>query len=110
MHGDEFQYDTNGNIVYCNRIDDLFNAIIDAEVQEPVYIGISLGFNPVEKTYQVVDMLSKSIDNLITKLNTMGVVATKLDIKDNHIFILDSANEKIITPSNQNIQESIKRK
>ena len=110
MRGDEFQCDTEKNIVYCNRIDDLFNAIIDAKIQEPVYIGISVGFNPAKKTYQVVDMLSKSIDNLISKLNTMGVVATKLDIKDNHIFILDSVNGQVITPSNQNIQESIKRK
>jgi len=110
MRGDEFQYDTNKNIIYCNRIDDLFNAIIDAKIQEPVYIGISIGFNPVEKTYQIVNMLDKSIDNLISKLDTMGVIATKLDIKDNHIFILDSANARIITPSNLNIQESVKRK
>ena len=110
MRGDEFKYDTNKNIIYCSRIDDLFNAIIDAKVKEPVYIGISVGFNPVEKTYQVVDMLSKSIDNLISKLNTMGVIATKLDIKDNYIFILDSANARIITPSNLNIEESVKRK
>ena len=110
IRGDEFQYDTNENIVYCNRIDDLFNAIINAKVQEPVYIGISIGFNPVEKTYQVVDMLNKSIDNLIQKLNIIGVVATKLDIRDNHIFILDSVSEKIITPSNQNKKQSIKIK
>ena len=61
MRGDEFQCDTEKNIVYCNRIDDLFNAIIDAKIQEPVYIGISVGFNPVEKTYQIVDMLDKYI-------------------------------------------------
>ena len=110
MRGDEFQYDTNKNIVYCNRIDNLYNAIINAKVQEPVYIGISVGFNPVEKTYQTVDMLNKSIDNLISKLNTMGIESTKLDLRENHIFILDSANEKIVTPSNQNIQKSIKTK
>ena len=110
MRGDEFQYDTNKNIVYCNRIDDLFNAIIDAKIQEPVYIGISMGFNPVEKTYQAVDMLSKSVDNLISKLNTMGINTAKLNLKDNHIFILDSVNGQVITPSNQNIHGSIKRK
>ena len=50
---------TNGKLIY--------NAIINAKVQEPVYIGISVGFSPVEKTYQIVDMLDKSIDNLILK-------------------------------------------
>lgn len=110
MRGDEFQYDINKNILYCNRIDDLFNAIIDAKVQESIYIGISVGFNPVEKTYQAVDMLNKSVDNLIIKLNTMGIDAAKLDLKDNHIFILDSANGKIIIPSNQNVKQSIKTK
>jgi len=110
MRGDEFQCDTEKNIVYCNRIDDLFNAIIDAKIQEPVYIGISVGFSPVEKTYQIVDMLDKSIDNLISKLNIMGIEATKLTLRENHIFILDSVNGQVITPSNQNIQETIKRK
>jgi len=108
--GDEFQCDENKNITYCNRVDDLFNAIIGAKVQEPVYIGISIGFNPVEKTYQAVDILNKSVDNLIIKLNTMGIDATKLDIKDNHIFILDTIRGEIITPSTQNIKETIKTK
>ena len=110
MRGDEFQCDTEKNIVYCNRIDDLFNAIIDAKIQEPVYIGISVGFNPVEKTYQIVDMLDKSIDNLISKLNIIGIEAAKLALRENHIFILDSVNGQIITPSNQNVKQAIKIK
>ena len=96
--------------MYCNRIDDLFDIIINAKVQEPVYIGISLGFNPVEKTYEVVDMLSKLIDNLILKLKIVGIEATKLDLRKNYIFILDAADEKIITPSNQNVKQSTKKK
>ena len=83
---------------------------MDAKIQEPVYIGISVGFNPIEKTYQTVDMLDKSIDNLISKLDTMGIEVIKLDLRENHIFIIDSTNRKIITPLKQNIQESIKRK
>ena len=110
MRGDEFKYDINKNIIYCNRIDDLFNAIIDAKIQEPVYIGISVGFNPVEKTYQIVDMLDKSIDNLISKLNIIGIEAAKLALRENHIFILDSVNGQIITPSNQNVKQAIKIK
>ena len=59
---------------------------------------------------KIVDMLNKSIDNLISKLNIMGIEATKLNLRENHIFILDSVNGQVITPSNQNIQETIKRK
>lgn len=110
MRGDEFQCNIEKNIVYCNRIDNLHNAIIDAKIQEPVYIGIALGINPVEKTYQIANMLDKSIDNLISKLNTIGIEATKLDLRENHIFIIDSANGKILTSANQTIQETIKRK
>jgi len=110
MLGNEFQSDENKNIRYCNRVDDLFNAIIDAKVQELVYIGISLGFNPVEKTYQVLDILNKSIDDLILKLNTIGIEAAKLDLKDNHIFILDSVNGQVITPAIGNIKGSSKKK
>ena len=110
MRGNEFRCDENKNIICCNRVDDLFNAIIDAKIQEPVYIVISVGFNPVQKTYQQVNMLDKSIDKLISKLNTMGIDAIKLDLKDNHIFILDTINGEIITPSTENIKEISKRK
>ena len=110
MRGDEFLYDSNKNIIYCNRIDNLFNAIIDAKVKEPVYIGISIGFNPTEKTFQVVNMLNKDIDDLILKLNTIGINVAKVDLREDHIFILDLLNGKTITPSNRIIIKSRKIK
>lgn len=106
----EFKCDKNNNIIYCNRIDDLYDAIINAKIKEQVYVGISVGFNPVEKTYQQINILNIYIDKLISKLNNVGILATKLDLKYNHIFILDTMKGKIITPSNQNIKESIKTK
>ena len=109
ISGDEFECDTNQNIVYCNRIDDLSNAIMNTEIEGPVYIGVSIGFNPIEKTYQVVDLLNKSIDELVSKLNTIGIEAIKLDLRNDHIFIVDSENEKLLTPSNQNTQTPIKK-
>lgn len=109
MRGDEFRYDTNKNIVYCNRIDDLYNAIINEKVQETVYIGISVGFNRVYETYKLINMLDKTIEKLISKLNIMGVQATKLELKHNHIFIIDTTNGRIITPSNQNVKQPIKK-
>lgn len=110
IRSDEFLCDEKKNIVYCNRIDDLFNTIIEAKVQGPVYIGIALGFNPVQETYQVVDILSKSIDKLIVKLNTIGIEALKLELEENYIFILDTVNGKIITPAKEYIKEVAKRK
>lgn len=110
IRGSEFECDENKNIIYCNRIDDLFNAIINSIPKEKVYIGITLGFNPVRETNQQVYMLDKAIDKLISKLNLMGIDAEKLDLRHNHIFILDTINGKIITSSIENIKESSKRK
>ena len=34
----EFKCDSNQNITYCNRIDDLFNIVTNAEIKEPLYL------------------------------------------------------------------------
>lgn len=104
IRGDEFECDENKNIIYCNRIDDLFNAIINSKIEGNIYIGISIGFNPVWETYKLINLLDKFIDKLISKLNIVGIDTTKLDINCNHIFILDTTNGRIITPSTENIQ------
>ena len=101
IRGDEFRCDIDKNIIYCNRIDDLYNAIIDANVNDTIYIGVSIGFNPVSETFNLVWLLNNSINDLIIKLNERCINAVKLDLKDNHIFIVDSVNEKIITSVNQ---------
>ena len=100
IRGDEFICDENKNIVYPKRINDLYEAIINNKVND-VNIGISIGFNPVYQTYHIIDMLNKYIDDLILKLNTNGIMATKLDMIDNHIFIVDTLNEKIIKPKDK---------
>lgn len=109
IRGDEFECDSDKNIVYCNRIDDLFNAIINSHVDE-VNIGISIGITPFYETYQQVALLDKLIDDLTLKLNSMGIIVNKLDLRHNHIFILDTVNEEIITPSSTNTKESFKTK
>lgn len=55
-------------------------------------------------------MLNKNIDNLIVKLNCMGIVATKLNLRNNHIFILDTLNQKLITPLIENSKKLFKTK
>lgn len=101
IRGDEFRCDSKKNIIYCNRIDELYNAIIDANINDTIYIGISIGFNPVSETFNLVWLLNNSIDDLIVKLKDKGIEVVKLDLKDNHIFIIDTINEQIITPVNQ---------
>lgn len=102
MRGDEFECDSNKNIVYCNRINDLFNAIINSKVDK-VNIGISIGVTSFYETYQQVDMLDNLIDELSLKLNSIGIIVNKLDLRHNHIFILDTINQEIITSSVENI-------
>jgi hypothetical protein len=110
IRGDGFQCDKNKNILYCNRFDDLYNSIIYSRVEAPIYIGISIGLNSGLETYQQVNMLNKNIDNLIVKLNCMGIVATKLNLRNNHIFILDTLNQKLITPLIENSKKLFKTK
>lgn len=108
MRGDEFECDSNKNIVYCNRINDLFNAIINSKVDK-VNIGISIGVTSFYETYQQVDMLDNLIDELSLKLNSIGIIVNKLDLRHNHIFILDTINQEIITSSVENIKETKKK-
>lgn len=98
MRGDEFTCDENKNIIYSRRIDDLYNTIIESKIKD-VSIGIGIGFNPTHKTYKAVDILNRSIDNLILKLNSIGIIANKLDLINEHVFIIDTVNERIIKPN-----------
>lgn len=104
IRGNEFQCDENKNIIFCNRINDLFNSVINSKIEEPVYIGISIGTNPVSETYKQIRQIGKTLDYLILKLNKVGIEARKLNLQNNHIFILDVTNGKIITPSSKNIK------
>ncbi len=101
IHGNEFKYDENKNIVSCNRINDLYESITNLKPTKKVYIGLSLGFCPSNNTYKVVELLDKSIDNIIIKLNNIGIDATKVELQYEHVFILDSKNGNLIFPLNE---------
>ena len=103
MRGDEFIIDENKNIKYCNRVENLCKEIVNHKPSN-VYIGLYIGCNPVKETYEVVEMLNNLIDELILKLKTIGINATKLSLENNHIFIVASKNEDIITPRLQKIK------
>ena len=92
--------DNNKNIIYSRRINDLYEEIKKSNIEDTLYIGISIGFNPVEKTYELVNALNKSIDTLIIELNKMDIECIKLEPLNNHVFILDSKNAEIIVPNN----------
>lgn len=102
IEGNEFECDKSKNITHCNRIEDLFNSIVEAKPKEMVYIGISLGFCPCMETYQQTRLIDNSIDILISKLKIIGINSTKLNLRFNHILILDTENDKIIVPSTEN--------
>ena len=100
LRGTEIVCDNNKNIIYSRRINDLYEEIKKSNIEDTLYIGISIGFNPVEKTYELVNALNKSIDTLIIELNKMGIECIKLEPLNNHVFILDSKNAEIIIPNN----------
>ena len=100
LRGNEFICDEHKNIKDCNRVVDLYREIIKNKIDNTIYIGLSIGCNPVYKTYKVVEMLNKLIDQLIIKLQNIGINAIKLDVENNHIFIVDTKNENLIVPKN----------
>lgn len=110
IRGNEFEYDEQKNKIYCNRIDDLFMSIINENPHETVKIGISLGYCPSKETYKAVELIDKSIDNLITRLNTLEINAIKLELRYDYVFLIDTENEKIITPSNEEIKKEYRKK
>jgi len=107
MRENEFTCDENNNILYSNKINDLFKEIVNSKVTE-VNIGLSIGFNPVGKTYEVLDLLDKAIYDTIKKLSIIGINAKRIDLIYNHIFIIDKDNKRIITPNLEKVKKQIK--
>lgn len=81
---------SNNRILYSRRIEDLFEKIKKTNIVDTLYIGISKGFNPVDKTYELIEILNKSIDRLIIELNKIGIDTIKIDTLNEHIFLIDS--------------------
>lgn len=100
LRENEIVCDSNKNIIYSRRIDDLYKEIKNSNIEDTLYIGLSIGFNPVEKTYELVNVLDNSIDTLIIELNKIGIEAIKLEPLNNHVFLIDSKNAEIIVPNN----------
>lgn len=111
MRGDEFNVDYSGNITFCNRVNDIFNAILkhNNAQKEPVYIGIMLGSNPTPKTYSVVNMINSDIDSLIAKLKSVGIEIIKLTEQYSPVFIIDHKNLRIITPDEKCSTRNLKK-
>lgn len=100
LRGDEIECDSNKKIISSRRVDDLFKEIKATNIKDTLYIGISIGFNPIDKTYELINVLNDSIDKLVIELNKTGIETIKLEPLNNHVFLIDSKNNEIIVPNN----------
>lgn len=102
MRNNEFRCNEDGDVICCNRTNDLFHAIIESNIdfKSPINIGIILGVKPSRETFLQTSIIDKEIDELILNLHRMNMKAVKLDMQYNiPIFILDTNNRGIIIPS-----------
>lgn len=99
MRGNEYELDNNKKPIHFNRIDDLLKCLLESNIPmiEPLKIGIATGVMPLDENYPTIKMIYDRMDELVLKLNLMGINTLKLGTITAPEFILDSKEEKLIT-------------
>lgn len=103
FRGDEFILDNNIPI-YFKRIDDLKKELLQIQKKDSIKIGISLGYNPLDKNYPSMILIYNSINKLITDLNSEGYNVELLDDINAPEFIIDIENQKLILPKEETLK------
>ena len=96
----EYTLDVNGNPSYCNRCQDLLTQLLNysGEITEPFKIGISYGVTPIAHTEKTMQLVLSGVEEVIKKLNEIGIPAVQLENIYEPEFIIDSLNNCLITP------------
>lgn len=99
MREDDYKLSSDYFPLSFNRINNLRKTIFENyPFNEPIRIGISLGSNPLSKYYPTMEMIYKSIENLIKELESKGIKVQKLEDIFAPEFILNLEDKKIIVP------------
>lgn len=103
MVKDDYYLNEQGFPIKLKRIEDLYEAIINSNINfnESLNICLSFGYTPLPKDYPSISLIYKAIDELKEKLNSKGI--TKINIIEINApeFILDTLSSKIILPTNR---------
>lgn len=103
MRGNEYEHDSNNRPIYFKRTDDLLKCILECNLPmtEPLKIGIATSEKPLDESYPAIKMIYDKIDELVLKLNSIGIATLELETITAPEFILDSKEEKLITVDNK---------
>lgn len=96
----EYTLDKNGNLLYCNRFQDLLTQLLNysGTIIEPFKIGIAFGVTPLDNNEKSMLLIYSGVEYLIKRLNDLGIPVVKLENIYEPEFIIDTLNNQIITP------------
>ena len=97
---DEYYLDENRKPIHCNRCDDLYREILNYKgiIKEPFKIGITFGCSPLNNNEKSMILIYQGINDIIKKLNCLGIPVTILEDINAPELILDSQTGNIIFP------------
>ena len=103
---DEFYLDKNRKPIHCNRCDDLYKEILNYKdvIKEPFKLGIAFGCSPLDNNEKTMILIYQGINNVIKKLNYLGIQVIRLEDINAPELILDSQTGNIILPNKKKIK------
>lgn len=103
---DEYFLDENRKPIHCNRCDDLYKSILHYKgiIKEPFKIGIAIGCSPLNNNEKSMTLIYQGINDIIRKLNYLGIPVIKLEDIVAPELILDSQTGDIILPNRDKIK------
>ncbi len=103
---DEYSLDKNRKPTHCNRCDDLYKSILNYKgmIKEPFKIGIAIGCSPLNNSEKSMILIYQGINDIIKKLNYLGIPVIKLEDIVAPELILDSETGNIMLPNNEKIK------
>lgn len=100
---DEYSLDENRKPIHCNRCDDLYKEILNYKgvIKEPFKIGLSFGCLPLNDSEKSIILIYQGINDIIKKLNYLGIPVIMLEDIISPELILDSQTGNIMLPNNR---------
>ena len=103
IRNDDFYVDSEDNPIKLKRIDDLYDAIMNSDINKDDYIkiGLTFGVTPLSKDDPNIRLIYEAIEELIIKLKEQGITGYFVERDYEMNFILDSRNGKVIVPEEE---------
>lgn len=100
MRGDDFTIrNSSRKPIQFQRTNDLKRVILESyPIRGPIKIGLALGYCPISKNNQTIELIYDGIERLVYDLKFLGISIEELEDQSMPEFILDSTNQKIILP------------